>query len=198
LQTTTEQRLARLADRLDIQELLYRYARAVDRKDWDGVRAVYHPDAHDDHGNYKGNVDGFVENLKKRHAFIEQSMHCVTNCIIEFDGTDSALVESYYLTYQRVLPEAGDVRRNYLCRETLTDADAVQGQAIGRFVDRVERRNGEWRIARRTVVFEVYRGDPTPPGGGLKPHWTVSRRDGSDPVELARKEVGIGEKRGPV
>ena len=195
---TTEQRLARLADRLDIQELLYRYAHAVDRKDWDGVRAVYHPDAYDDHGNYKGNVDGFVENLKKRHAFIEQSMHCVTNCIIEFDGSDSALVESYYLTYQRVLPEAGDVRRNYLCRETLTDADAVQGTAIGRFVDRVERRNGEWRIARRTVVFEVYRGDPTLPGGGLKPHWTVSRRDGGDPVELARKEFGIGGKPGPI
>ncbi len=121
-------------------------------------------------------------------------MHCVTNCIIEFDGPDSALVESYYLTHQRLLPAAGDVRRNYLCRETLTDADAVQGQAIGRLVDRVERRNGEWRIARRSVVYEIYRGDPTIPGGRLKPHWTVSRRDGHDPIELTRAEFGLGAR----
>jgi hypothetical protein len=192
-----QQRLARLADRLDIQELIYRYARAVDRKDWDGVRAVYHPDAYDDHGNYKGDIDGFIESLKKRHALIEQSMHCVTNCIIEFDGPDSALVESYYLTYQRILPEAGDVRLNYLCREPLTNADAMQGQAIGRFVDRVTRRNGEWRIARRSVVYEIYRGDPTLPGGGLKPHWTVSRRDGRDPIELARTELGLANDKRP-
>ena len=145
-----DQRLARLMDRLEIEELLYRYARGVDRRDWDLVRATYHPDAHDDHGNYKGDIDGFIASLKKRHAMIEQSMHVVTNCMIEFDGPDSALVESYFITFQRVLPEAGDARRNYLSREPLADGDAMQGQAVGRYVDRVTRgaANGRSRAAR--------------------------------------------------
>jgi hypothetical protein len=194
---TTEERLARLADRLDIQEVLYCYARGVDRRDWDLVRSVYHVDAHDDHGNYKGNVDGFIENLKKRHAFIEQSMHVVTNCIIEFDGPDSAVVESYYITYQRLLPGAGQFRLNYLSRETLLDDEAMQGQAIGRYVDRITRRDGVWRIAERTVVFEVYRGQPTVPGGGLKPNWVTPNRDGDDALDRARAQAGLGKKRTP-
>ena len=191
-----EKRIARLADRLDIRELIDRYARGVDRKDWEAVRAVYHPDAFDDHGNYKGDIDGFIDSLKKRHVWIEQSMHVVANCIIEFDGPDSAVVESYFITYQRLLPGAGQFRLNYLSREPLADDDAVQGQAIGRYVDRVTRRNGqEWRIEKRSVVFELYRGTPTIPGGGLKPNWTVSRRDGDDPIERLLAEVGLAEKR---
>jgi hypothetical protein len=197
MQQSTEERLARLADRLDIQEVLYRYARGVDRRDWELVRSVYHVDAWDDHGNYKGDVDSFIENLKKRHAFIEQSMHVVTNCIIEFDGPDSAVVESYYITYQRLLPGAGQFRLNYLSREPLGDDDAMQGQAIGRYVDRFERRDGTWRIARRTVVFEVYRGSPTVPGGGLKPNWVTPRRDGDDAIEQLLAEKGLAKKRPP-
>jgi hypothetical protein len=191
---TTEERLARVADRLDIRELMERYARGVDRRDWDLVRAVYHPDAHDDHGNYKGDIDGFIASLEKRHAFIEQSMHFIGNCIIEFDGPDSAVVETYYITYQRLLPGAGQSRLNYLSRERPADEDAMQGQAIGRYVDRVTRRDGEWRIARRTVVFEVYRGSPTDPGGGLRSNWVQCRRDGNDPIELARAGFGLAAK----
>lgn len=194
---STEERLARLADRLDIQETLHRYARGVDRKDWDLVRSVYHADAHDDHGNYKGDVEGFIENLKKRHAFIEQSMHIVTNCVIEFDGPDSAVVESYYITYQRLLPGAGQFRLNYLSREPLADDEAMQGQAIGRYVDRFERRDGSWRIAHRIVVFEVYRGTPTVPGGGLKPNWVKPSRDGEDAIDQLRAKTGLAKTRSP-
>jgi hypothetical protein len=178
-------RLEELADRLEIQELLYRYARGVDRRDWALVRSVYHPDAHDDHGNYKGGIDGFVASLEARHVNIEQSMHVIANILIEFAGPDSALVESYFITYQRVLPEAGDARRNYHCREELAENAAMQGQAVGRYVDEVTRRDGIWRIQRRSVVYEVYRGTPTLPGGALRANWTVSRRDGADPVQTA-------------
>ncbi len=190
-----DSRLARLLDRLDIQELIYRYASGVDRRDWEQVRAVYHPDAYDDHGNYKGGIDGFIESLKARHANIEQSMHVIANCIIEFDGPDSAAVESYFITYQRVMPQAGDARRSYLCREDLADDEAMQGQAVGRYVDHVTRRDGVWKIFRRVVVYEVYRGHPTVPGGALRDNWTISRRDGADPIETLRAQLGIGANR---
>jgi hypothetical protein len=183
--------LARLLDRQEIEATLYRYARGVDRLDWDLVRSAYHPDATDDHGNYKGDIEGFIASVKARHVFIEQSMHLITNVTIEFDSPDGALVESYFITFQRVRPEAGAARENYLSRTPLAEGDAMQGSAVGRYVDRFTRRDGAWKIAQRVVVFEVYHGNPTEPGGRLRENWTVCRRDGSDPLELAQARLGL-------
>ncbi|MEY3566868.1 MAG: hypothetical protein RLZ19_882, partial [Actinomycetota bacterium] len=37
-----------------IRDVVYRYARGVDRRDFDLVRSCYHPDATDDHGPFTG------------------------------------------------------------------------------------------------------------------------------------------------
>lgn len=184
--------LDRPDDRLEIQQVLYRYARGVDRRDWDLVRSTYHPDGYDDHGNYKGGIDGFIESLTKRHATVEQSMHVLANCLIEFAGADRALVETYFSTYQRLSPAAGESRRIYLRGQPIRDDEAVEGTVYGRYVDVFERRAGEWRVLRRTVVFEVYKGSPAPAGGGMPERWTRASRDGDDPVEQARRELGLG------
>lgn len=181
----------RLADRFAIQECLFRYVRGVDRRDWALVRSAYHPDAHDDHGNYKGGIDGFIDSLVARHATIEQSMHVVGNVVIEFDGPDGALVEAYFITHQRLSPSAGDARLAYLRGGAVGPEDAVETEVIGRYVDRMTRREGAWKIAHRQVVFEVFRGQVAPAGGGLRDNWVVSRRDGSDPIELSRRELGL-------
>ncbi len=183
----------RIADRMAIQDCLFRYVRGVDRKNWPLVRSAYHSDAYDDHGNYKGGIDGFIESLVRRHATIEQSMHVIGNIVIEFDGPDSALLEAYFITHQRLSPEAGDARLPYLRGGSVGPDQAVETEVVGRYVDRMTRREGTWRIARRTVVFEVVRGQPAPAGGGLRDTWAVGRRDGQDPVERARRELGIGE-----
>ena len=65
----------RLEDRFEIQQALLRYVRGVDRKNWDLMRSAYHPDAWDDHGNYKGPIARFIEITIVRHQTIEQSMH---------------------------------------------------------------------------------------------------------------------------
>ena len=44
---------ARLEDRFQIEQVMRRWARAVDRRDWALVREVFHPGAIDDHGMYK-------------------------------------------------------------------------------------------------------------------------------------------------
>lgn len=181
----------RSADRRAIEECLLRYIRGVDRKNWDLVRSAYHPDAYDDHGAYKGGIDGFIESRLKVHATIEQSMHLVTNLCIEFAGPDSALAESYFITHQRHTPEAGDARLAYLRGAPIAADQAVETEVIGRYVDHMTRKDGAWRIQRRTVVFEVVRGHPAPRGGGLNPTWALSRRDGNDPLDIARRELGI-------
>jgi hypothetical protein len=52
--------------------------------------------------------------------------------------------------------------------------------AYGRYIDRMERRQGEWRIARRKMVMDFMRTDPVPAGDpGLGSG--SGARDRSDP-----------------
>src|ERR1700743_3352530 len=93
--------LQRLADRIDIQEALYRYARGIDRRNWDFLASAFHPGARIHQGDFRGSIEEMIENVKARHAAIEQSAHLMTNIQIEFDGSDGAVVETYYLAYLR-------------------------------------------------------------------------------------------------
>jgi len=183
-----------LQDRNQIQDCLLRYVRGVDRRNWELVRSAYHVDAYDDHGDYKGGVDGLIDSLARRHATIEQSIHLVSNIRIEFGGPDTALLEAAFTTHQRLNPEAGDARLAYLQDMPIAADQAVQSEVIGRYIDLMTRREGVWRIAQRTVVIEVVRGHVTPRGGGLHGHWTVARRDGEDPVEVGRRQLGLRQE----
>lgn len=182
----------RLADRIAIQDALYRYVRGVDRRDWPLVRSAYHADAIDHHGDYHGDIDGFVSRLAVRHEHIVQSMHCVSNVFIEFDSADGAVVESYFIVYQRHSPEAGESRRAYLPPgHALKPDDAVECEVMGRYADRFTRRDGEWKIARRAVVYEINRAHTAPADRRLKDNWAIGTRDGNDPIEVMRREVGL-------
>ena len=168
----------RLADTHEIQQNLYRYARGVDRKDWALVRASYHPDAWDNHGSYKGNIDGFIVSLEKRHAAISRSIHLITNVLVEFIDDDSALVESAFSAHQRV-------------HDAANPDTAVDNQSIGRYLDHVTRREGRWRIARRDVIFDFYYTSPAADSPRLTPDVTLSKRDASDLLYTRRIELGI-------
>ena len=50
-------RLAGLLDKQEIEEVVLRYCRGIDRRDFDLVRSCYHPDARDRHGSFDGTVD---------------------------------------------------------------------------------------------------------------------------------------------
>ncbi len=181
----------RLEDRFAIEQELLRYCRGVDRKDWAAVAAAYHPDAYDDHGNYKGDIPGFVESVRKRHEAIEQSTHAISNIQIEFAGPDTALVETYFIVHQRHAPGDTAAYASFV-RGPMPSADqALEVETVGRYVDRFTRRDGAWKIASRVVVFEVYRAQAAPAGGGLLKNWAIARRDGTDAMELARREVGL-------
>ncbi|OQQ37504.1 nuclear transport factor 2 family protein [Prescottella equi] len=155
-----------LIDKQEITEVLYRYARAVDRKDFDRVADCYFPDAIDNHGGYIGTVAGLIEDMRSRHATIDSSLHYVTNVLIDLDG-DTADVESYCLCYLRQAPAV---------------AGGPQSRATVkcRYVDRFERRDGQWRIADRIVVFDESVTDEIV--DALSPSWVRSRRSFEDPV----------------
>jgi len=168
-----------LLARAEIQDALCRYARGVDRGDWALVRSTYHEDAYDEHGDYKGGIAGLIAWLDQRFAGVDNSMHFLGNCLIEFADVDTALVETYFISRRLRPPAAGD--------DALAGPrDALAREAWGRYVDRFERRNGgPWLVARRIVVLEAT-GQTVVLGGARSGTLNWSRRDGHDAVEQAR------------
>jgi len=174
---------ARLEDRAAIADCLARYARGVDRGDWDLVLSTYHPDAYDSHGDYRGGMDGLAAWLDKRLSGVDNSMHLLGQCLIEFAGPDWAFVETYFVS-RRLLPPT-DAQRAGL------PADAAMTREVaGRYVDQFERRHGHWKVLHRVVVVEassqgVALGGVRAPGAKV----TWGRRDRGDPSWKAREEL---------
>lgn len=120
-----------------ISELGCRYARGVDRGDPEIIRSAFHDDAAIVSGAFNGPavkfataIGGLLDETSTRVA------HTVTNHWIDIDG-DSAVGESYVVAFQGT---KGD-----------SPQDVMTG---GRYIDRYERRNGEWKISHRTFVMD--------------------------------------------
>lgn len=137
-----------LAARLAIRDRLDGYCRGVDRRDGALIRASFHPDAIDDHGAFVGNAHEFADWIVERLSSMPMfGQHHVTNCLIRFDGPDSARVESYYLAWHPRRDE--DSGRIMLLHNG------------GRYLDHFTRRDGEWRISRRKVLVDWSRAELT-------------------------------------
>lgn len=179
-----DEALQRLIDKDAIRDVMARYARGVDRGDWDAVRETYHSDAYDDHGDYKGDLDGFIAFGRERTGGATQVMHFLGQSVIEFASAEVAVVETYFFTAHTLGPEG---RKAYGAANA---AGPVQISQYGRYVDRVEKRDGVWRIANRIVVFEANRlmiGEVPP----LKAEWAGQKRDKDDPIFRTRQAAGL-------
>lgn len=183
---------ARIADRMQIQHVMHKWCRAVDRLDYEGIRAVFHHDATDTHGAYNGGVEGLIDWIRQRHANIPFSMHAVSNMLIEFAGPDLALVETYVRTTQRYPADAREKLEQLAGGRAGGGEGSMDLLTCSRYVDRFERREGEWRIARRTLVADwkqfvpVPADLPQPPAG-----WETGRRDPQDFVFRERRALGL-------
>ena len=128
--------LQALLDREAIRECLARYCRGIDRADEAALRSCYWEDAADCHGAYSGSATGFIDQALRKLREGGRRVHQVSNVSIELHG-EVAAVESAFLALQA--PASTPHRETFLC---------------GRYVDRFERRGGEWRVAARTVVYD--------------------------------------------
>ena len=131
--------LPRMLDEREIERRLVEYCRGVDRGDAALVASVYHPDATDDHGSFRGlGVDFAAYVTRRLTERFDATTHTISNTLIEFTGPDSADVESHVCAHHRRTDDHGVVLETF----------------GGRYVDRFERRDGAWKIAARTVVHE--------------------------------------------
>lgn len=132
-----------LMDRRSIEDVIHAHARGHDRFDVDLLTAAYHPDGIDEHGASAINIGPeYATWANAIHAGGSQlHLHNITTHNCEIDG-DVAHAESYVLV-------------------GLLNPDGKSVRFInGRYVDRLEKRDGVWKIAlRRCTVDLLIAGD---------------------------------------
>jgi hypothetical protein len=164
-------RLAKLLDQQEIRDVCYRYCRGIDRRQFDLVRSCYHPDATDDHGDYKGGVDGFIDYVTVGLRRWVSTNHFLGNMLIE-PRADQARVETYAIAFHRFAARAERPERDFI--------------AGIRYVDDFERRDGEWRIATRVCVVDWTRSDEVSHPIVIGDEHVRGRTDRDDPVFAPR------------
>lgn len=131
--------LKKLLAREQIRDAIVRLARGEDRRDAKLVSAAFWPDATVDFGIFTGSFDEYLAWVIPGAPAIANTQHALAQSLIELDGV-VALAETHVTSYHRV--NTGD-----------TERDLVIG---GRYLDRFERRNSEWRIAQRTMLYDWF------------------------------------------
>ncbi len=134
----------RLLDIREIEDVLKRYVRGYDRGSAELMLSCYHPGALDMHGTVDGPATEFVPNSLARAAQNGVGVHPIMNVTIEFEGDDTAWSEAYFVSWNKFLDPDGD-------KDVLL---------AGRYLDRFERRDGDWKIAHRQVAYDFMREDP--------------------------------------
>lgn len=141
----TEDREARidlLLAKQDIRECLERFSRGMDRFDRDAYLSAFWPDAEMAAGPFVGSASDCWDWAVPMHEAGQiLTHHALLQSNIDVDG-DTGHSETYYQFVGR-------------------NRDESIWIAGGRYVDRLERRDGEWRIALRTNLIE-WCHQPTP------------------------------------
>ncbi|ARO32592.1 NTF2 domain-containing protein (plasmid) [Rhizobium etli] len=135
-----QKKITELLDREAIRDCLYRYCRGIDRADEAALRSAYWPDARDNHGAYCGSAAGFIDFALNVFKTGPRNIHQITNILIEFNNPEEAAVESYFAALQRAPDGAGRISQVLIC---------------GRYCDLFSKRGRDWRIAERTVVYDL-------------------------------------------
>lgn len=161
-----ERQLQHLLDRQAILDCVTRNARGNDRFDEELVTSTYHSDGWHELGHSRIPGPDYGHHANESHgALCDANLHNVTMQSCEIDG-DVAHAESYVIGL-------------------FADRGAQTSRMLaGRYIDRLERRDGEWRIALRRATMEVVMhgqalmfNEQTPPGSG----YLKGNRDRTDP-----------------
>lgn len=157
--TDTDPTLQALLDQQAIEEVIVRYFRGVDSRDVDLVGSAYHPDAVDTRGARTLEGPGIAEALIRSNAkSMVATRHHVTTHSIEVSG-DTATSLAYCLGIHVAKGEP-----------------PKRLQTSSRYVDRLDRRDGAWRILHREVFMDMLRAEPLEKGAPESgANWTVSR-----------------------
>jgi hypothetical protein len=136
-------RLARIEAESAITARLTLYCRGIDRRDELILSTIFWPDSQVEYGVYAGSGQEFAASICGWLADggVELTAHLVGNIAVAIQD-QTATSETYLQAYHRIRRPDGSV------------FDSLIG---GRYQDRFECRDGEWRIAFRRLVFDWFR-----------------------------------------
>jgi hypothetical protein len=133
-----------LKDRQAILDVIHQQSRGCDRHDADLVADAFHDDGLDEHGAQVTPGKQYGQWANETHTKGSQiNMHHITTHTCEIDG-NVAHAESYVIGL-------------------MLNHDGMTARLLaGRYLDRLEKREGQWRLAVRRSTAEVcFAGDAT-------------------------------------
>ncbi|MDE8653300.1 nuclear transport factor 2 family protein [Novosphingobium album (ex Liu et al. 2023)] len=153
----------------EIRDVHLRFCRANDRRDEELMRGCFHPGAvielHE-----PMDVDAFIALGRVILSKYTVTWHNTGNQLVEVDG-DAAWAEHYTISSHRIAADDSGPERDFV--------------AYGRYIDRMERREGAWRIARRKMLVDFTRTDALLPDDQGLGSWGGTR-DRGDPSYALR------------
>ncbi len=129
--------LETLVDREAIRDVITRVARGEDRRHEGLLRSAFWSDATIDFGVMQGPFEEYLTWCVPGSPAIPVTQHSLGQTMISLRG-DSAKTETYVTSYHRVVHDDGD-------------HDSAMG---GRYLDVLEKRDGEWRIKSRIMLYD--------------------------------------------
>ncbi len=155
-------------ERLAIREMVENWAVWRDAGDWDRFRGVWHPEGQMWATWFQGTFDEFIKVSREGFAKGVRILHFLGGSSIDLALENKPFARAIAQTKMTISQRAilHDVEVDVVC--------------TGRFYDFIEKRDGEWRIVLRRLVYEKDRMDPVDPGKTLQ----------LDPKLLAEFPVG--------
>ena len=133
-----EHQLQELLDRKACEDVLMRYGRTLDWLDGEGHESCFWPDAQIDYGFFQGCGADWVPTVMEIEAAAPHRWHVSTGAMVQIRG-DKARGECYGLSVGTSKNEQGEL------------VDTMFG---GRYLDELEKRDGQWRISKRSYIAD--------------------------------------------
>lgn len=135
--------LTELADRLAIAETLALYCRGIDRCEPEQLAAAFIPDALIDYGDGAKPIAEVIPGLMAGLGTMRLTQHNISNTVMRITG-ETARAETNCVALHLIPTPDGEI-------------ELTVG---GRYLDRLEKREGRWLIAERLYVMDWNRGVP--------------------------------------
>ncbi|WP_324073653.1 MAG: nuclear transport factor 2 family protein [Erythrobacter sp.] len=135
--------ITEVADRLAIAETLALYCRGIDRCDAERLAAVFTPDAQIDYGDGAKPIAETIPGLMAGLGSMRLTQHNISNTVMRLSG-ETARAETNCVALHIIPTPDGEI-------------ELVVG---GRYLDRLVKLEGRWRIAERLYVMDWNRTSP--------------------------------------
>ena len=133
-----------------IQTLIQDWGFARDQGRWDDLAAIFHPGGEIAVSWFRGPYADFVAHCRRNFGRGSEAKHLLWPARVAVYGARATAETNVAI----------------LVRQTIQGV-AVDLTSHGRFLDRLERRAGDWRIVERATLYEKDRLDPVEPSAAF-------------------------------